>query len=76
MSAITIEESRRKGIHLVKNNGKHVLSFSANADGSLYVMPNPLKYPNSHHLNRCMTFDDMMTFAERAEIKTAGEKNT
>jgi hypothetical protein len=66
---ITIEESRRKGIQLVKYGGTHVLSFRPNADGSLYVMPNPLKYKSSQCVNRCMSFEDMMDLAERANIK-------
>lgn len=69
MSEITVEESRRKGIQLVKCNGSHVLSFRTNADGSLYVMPNPLKYPNSLRLNRCMTYDDMIAFANQVEMR-------
>lgn len=69
MGVITVEESRRKGIQLVKNNGSHVLSFSTNADGSLYVMPNPLKYPNSQRINCCMTYEDMLAFASKADVK-------
>lgn len=66
---ISIVDSPRKGLKLVKFHGRNVITFKENPGGTLYVMPNPLTYSSDLVINKCMTYEAMMELATKSTVK-------
>ena len=71
---ISIVESPRKGLKLLKVCGRNVITFREHMDGLVYVMPNPLTYSSEYRINKFMKYEAMMELATKSTLKLPREE--